>query len=67
MMIIAPNSRAHKGEKERGAVKGEYGGIWEEEEGYADYGGMMQLFIIVYSLKKMLNENLFLVKVILSL
>ena len=27
MMIIFPNSRAHKGEKERGEVKGEYGGI----------------------------------------
>ena len=38
MMIIAPNSRARKGEKERG----EYGGIWEEEERNADYGEMMQ-------------------------
>ena len=42
MMIIAPNSRAHKGKKERGEVKGEYGGACEEEEGNADYGGMVQ-------------------------
>ena len=41
-MMIAPNSRAHKGEKERGDVKREYGGIWGEEEGNADYGVMMQ-------------------------
>ena len=27
MMIIAPNSWAHKGKKERGEVKGEYGGV----------------------------------------
>ena len=27
MMIIGPNSRAHKGEKKRGEVKGEYGRI----------------------------------------
>ena len=27
MMMIAPNSRARKGGKERGKVKGEYGGI----------------------------------------
>ena len=27
MMIIAPNSHAHKGKKEREEVKGEYGGI----------------------------------------
>ena len=26
-MMITPNSRAHKGEKQRGEVKGEYGGI----------------------------------------
>ena len=37
MMIIAPNSRVYKGEKE----KGEYGGILGEEEGNADYGGMV--------------------------
>ena len=42
MMIIAPNSSAHKGEKERGEVKEEYGGIWGEEDGNADYGGMVQ-------------------------
>ena len=41
MMIIAPNSRAHEGKKERVEVKGEYGGIWGEEEGNADYGGMV--------------------------
>jgi len=27
MVIIAPNSRARKGKKERREVKGEYGGI----------------------------------------
>ena len=32
-MMIAPNSRARKGGKERGEVKGEYGGILGEEEG----------------------------------
>ena len=37
MMIIAPNSRAHKGEKERGDFKGEYEGVCGEEEGNADY------------------------------
>ena len=42
MMIIAPNSRAHKEKKERGEVKEEYGEICEEEEGNADYGGMVQ-------------------------
>jgi len=42
MKIIAPNSRAHKGKKERGDVKGEYGGVCGEEEGNADYGGMVQ-------------------------
>ena len=42
MMIIAPNSRAHKGENEKEEVKGEYGGIWREEEGNADYGGVVQ-------------------------
>ena len=41
-MMIAPNSRARKGEKERGEVKEEYGGIWENEEGNADYGGIME-------------------------
>ena len=42
-MIIAPNSRAHKGKKERGKVKGKYGGVCGEMEGNADYGGMVQL------------------------
>ena len=42
MIIIAPNFPAHKGEKDRGKVKGEYGGICGEEEGSADYGGMVQ-------------------------
>ena len=41
MMMIAPNSRAFKEEKERGEVKGEYGGI-RGEEGNTDYGGMVQ-------------------------
>ena len=41
MMIIAPNSRAHEGKKERGDVKEEYGGVWWEEEGNADYGGIV--------------------------
>ena len=39
VMMIAPNSREHKGEKE---VKGEYGGIWGKEEENADYGGIVQ-------------------------
>ena len=42
MMIIAPNSRAHKGKKERGDVKEEYEGVCGEEERNADYGGMVQ-------------------------
>ena len=42
MMIIAPNSRAHKGKKERGEVEGDYGGICGKEEGNADYGWMVQ-------------------------
>ena len=42
MMIIAPNSRAHKGKNERGEVKGEYGEVCGEEEGNADYEGMMK-------------------------
>ena len=41
MMIVAPNSRAHKGEKERGKVKEEYIEVCVEE-GNADYGGMVQ-------------------------
>ena len=42
MMIIVPNSRAHKGKKESGVVKGEYGGVCGEEEGNADYRRMAQ-------------------------
>ena len=42
MMIIAPTSRAHKGKKERGEVKGEYGGVCGEEEENTYYGGMVQ-------------------------
>ena len=38
MMMIAPNSRAHKG----GKVKGKYGGTWGKEEGNANYGRMVQ-------------------------
>ena len=40
-MIIAPNSRAHKGKKGRGEVKGKYGGACGEMEGNADYGEMV--------------------------
>ena len=40
-MMIAPNSRARKGGKKRGKVKGEYGRIWGEKEEIADYGGMV--------------------------
>ena len=39
--MSAHNPDATKGGKERGEVKGEYGRIWEEE-GNADYGGMVQ-------------------------
>ena len=42
MMMIAANSRAHKEEKERGEVKREYGGVFREEEGNAEYGGMVK-------------------------
>ena len=44
IIMIAPNSRARKGGggKNRAEVKGEYGRISEEEEGNADYGGMVQ-------------------------
>ena len=41
MMMIAPYSPACKGGKERGEVKGKYGGIWGEED-KADYWGMVQ-------------------------
>ena len=40
-MMIAPNCHARR-EKERGEVKKEYGGIWGEEEGGAEYGVMVQ-------------------------
>ena len=43
MMMIAPNSGARKGGKERVDVKGEYGRISGEEEGNADYGWMMMI------------------------
>jgi len=38
MMMIAPNSRARK----EGTAMGEYGGIWGDGKGNADYGGMVQ-------------------------
>ena len=38
MIIIAPNSRAHKGGEGR---RGE-GGVWKSFKGNADYGGMVQ-------------------------
>ena len=41
MMIVVSNSRAHKGQKERGEGKGGYRGICAEEERNADYGGMV--------------------------
>ena len=40
MMMIASNSRARNGGKERGKVKGEYERILGKEEGNADYGGI---------------------------
>ena len=42
IMMIAPNSHARKEGKERGELKGEYGRNWGEEEGNADYEGMVQ-------------------------
>ena len=42
MMMIPPNIVPLRGE-EVGEVKGEYGGIKREEEGNADYGGMVHL------------------------
>ena len=38
--MLAPNS--HKVEKNWGNMKLEYGRIWGEEDGNADYGGMVQ-------------------------
>ena len=40
--MIAPNSYARKEGKEMEELKGVYGGIWGEEEGNADYRGMVQ-------------------------
>ena len=40
-MMIASNSRARKGGKERGEVKGEYGRILGEEEKNTDYDGLV--------------------------
>ena len=42
MTMFSPNSRARKGEKERGEVKEEYDGISREEKGNADYGEMVK-------------------------
>ena len=42
MMMIAPNSRARKGGKERREVKREYGSILGDDEGNTDCGGMVQ-------------------------
>ena len=39
MMMIAPISRAWEGGEE---MDGEYGRIWGEVQGNADYGGMEQ-------------------------
>ena len=41
-MMIASNSRARTGAKKTEEVKGEYGRIWGEEEGNADYGVVKQ-------------------------
>ena len=42
MMMIVPNSHVRKGGKKRVDVKGGYDVILGEEEGNADYGGMVQ-------------------------
>ena len=42
MRITAPKYSEHKGKKEKGEVKEEYGGVCGEVEGNADYGGMVQ-------------------------
>ena len=42
MRITAPKYSEHKGKKEKGEVKGEYGGVYGEEERNADYGGMIE-------------------------
>ena len=41
-MLIALNSRAHKGKNERGEMKVKYGGVCGDMEGNGDYGGMVQ-------------------------
>ena len=41
-MMIAPNSRTSKGQKNMGEMKWEYGRISAEKEWNADYGGMVQ-------------------------
>ena len=41
-MRIVPNSHVRKGGKKRVDVKGGYDVILGEEEGNADYGGMVQ-------------------------
>ena len=40
--MIAPNSSARKGGKERGEVKGEYGRTSGDLEGNIDYDGILQ-------------------------
>ena len=56
MMMIDPDSRARKGGRE-GEVKGEYGGIWGEEEGNTDYGGIpcLEFYAIGFGVE-LLNE-----------
>ena len=39
--MIALKSRARKGAKESGQMKGKYGRVWGEEEGNADYEEMV--------------------------
>ena len=41
-MMITPNFHACKEEKKKREVKGEYRRIWGEEEGDADYSGMVR-------------------------
>ena len=42
IIMITPNSHAHKERKKRGEVKGECERIRRKEEGNTDYGGMVQ-------------------------
>ena len=44
MMMIAPNSRARKGGKERGEVKGKHDENWGEEEGITETQSKEELF-----------------------